>query len=323
MIIQEQVEDRICNKEQIEYYSKLGYKPEWKKVILIIVEHLMVKSNIKIDVICDICGTDKKLNYSKYTKNTKNLTTDYCCSNKCAITKQENTCLEKYGVRYMGEREDMNLKSRKTKFEKYGDEFFNNHGKYKKTCLEKYGVESSNKSTIVKEKIKESFLNKYNVDSYSKTKEFKEKFTQTCLQKYGVRHAMQKEEFFLKASNNSLKIKKYKDTGLLYQGTYEKYFLDCIYERGIISLLSRGKHYKYFYGGEYHTYYSDFLLEEKIIIEIKSGWTYNKNGKDMTLELINETKWQSVRDSGDDIIILKSKEEIKNYVKNLDIIVKK
>jgi hypothetical protein len=43
----------------------------------------------------------------------------------------------------------------------------------------------------------------------------------------------------------------------------------------------------------------------------------------MTLELINETKWQSVRDSGDDIIILKSKGETKNYVENLDIIIKK
>jgi len=31
----------------------------------------------------------------------------------------------------------------------------------------------------------------------------------------------------------------------------------------------------------------------------------------------NETRWQTVRELGDDIVILKSKEEIKNYVDNI------
>jgi len=52
-------------------------------------------------------------------------------------------------------------------------------------------------------------------------------------------------------------------------------------------------------------------------IEIKSSWTYNRNGKDDLLGFKNETRWQTVRDLGDDIVILKSKEEIKNYVDNI------
>jgi hypothetical protein len=35
------------------------------------------------------------------------------------------------------------------------------------------------------------------------------------------------------------------------------------------------------------------------------------------LELKNETRWQTVRDIGDDIVILMSKKEIKNYVDNI------
>lgn len=87
MIVQKEVNIRIGNKEQIEHYSKLGYTPHWKKDITVKVEHLMMRSNIELDVMCDICGVDKKLIYSKYTKNTKNLTTSYCCSNKCKFFK--------------------------------------------------------------------------------------------------------------------------------------------------------------------------------------------------------------------------------------------
>jgi hypothetical protein len=76
-----------------------------------------------------------------------------------------------------------------------------------------------------------------------------------------------------------------------------------------------------FFCNQIHYYFSDFIYANNTI-EIKSSWTYNRNGKDKILELINESKWQSVRDLGDNMIILKSKDEIKNYVKNLDIIVK-
>ena len=292
MIIQEQVEVRICNKEQIEYYSKLGYQPEWKKVILIIIEHLMVNSNIKIDVICDICGTDKKLNYSKYTKNTKNLTTDYCCSNKCAMTKQENTCLEKYGFKYPAKDKEIYKKTEKTKLEKYGDIHYVNRPKAKKTCLEKYGFESSNKDDNVKEKMKK-----------------------TLFENYGVYYPTQNDVIFSKSQKNSFKINIYKNTILTYQGSYEKYFLELMECKGLLNDISNGKSYTYFFEKN-RKYFSDFLYNNQTI-EIKSSWTYNRNGKDKLLELKNETRWQTVRDMGDGIVILMSKEEIKNYIDNI------
>ena len=85
---------------------------------------------------------------------------------------------------------------------------------------------------------------------------------------------------------------------------------------GLLNQISKGKSYEYILNKKKHVYHSDYLFNN-LIVEIKSNWTYNKDGKDKELELENETKWQSVRDSGDDIIILFSKKDIDNYIKEL------
>lgn len=295
MIITEEINIRIGNKEQKEYYSKLGYKPEWKKTITVKVAHLMMKSNVKLNVRCDVCGIEKLLLYSKYTKNTKNLTCDYCCCNKCAMSKNEKTCLEKYGVKYPANDKEIYKKTGQTKLEKYGDINYSNREKYKKTCLEKYGFESSNKDEKVKEKMRKSMI-----------------------EKYGVEHSLQNLKIFSKQQKSSFKINIYKDTNLTYQGSYEKYFLELMEIKGLINELSNGKTYNYIFNDKNRTYHSDYLYNN-ITIEIKSSWTYNRNDRDKELGLKNEIRWQTVRDIGDEIIILKSKEEIKNYIENISI----
>jgi hypothetical protein len=297
MIIQEEVDIRIGNKEQLEYYSKLGYQPGWKKVITVKVDHLMLKSNVKLNVRCDVCGIEKTLIYSKYTRNTKNLTEDYCCSNKCAMTKQESTCLEKYGFNYPAQNKDIYVKVSKSCLEKYGVDHYSKTEEYKdryrKTCLEKYGVDSSNSDERVKEKMKK-----------------------TLFENYGVYHPSQNGEIFSKSQRNSFKIHTYNNTNLTYQGSYEKYFLELMDDKGLLNDISNGKSYNYKFNNKVRAYHSDFLFNN-ITIEIKSSWTYNRNNKDELLQLKNETRWQTVRDLGDDIVILKSKEEIKNYVDNI------
>jgi hypothetical protein len=133
---------------------------------------------------------------------------------------------------------------------------------------------------------------------------------------YGFENPMQCKEVFNKAQKSSCKIQTYKNTDLTYQGSYEKTFLELMEEKGFLNLISNGKHYEYKLKNKKHIYYSDYLFVETTI-EIKSSWTYNKNGKDKDLELENETKWQSVRNFGDKIIILKSKKEIKNFLENI------
>ena len=297
MIIDNQVDIRIGNKEQIEYYSKLGYQPDWKKIITVKVTHLMLKSNVKLNVRCDVCGVEKTLIYSKYTKNTKNLTDNYCCSNKCSMTKQENTCLEKYGFNYPAQNKDIYAKVLKSCLDKYGVDHYSKTEeykyRYKKTCLEKYGVDSSNKSVEIKNKIRLSMI-------------------KTC----GFEHALQNRTIFSNQQKSSFKIHTYNNTNLTYQGSYEKYFLELMGDKGLLNDICNGKSYNYKFNNKVRVYHSDFLLNSQTI-EIKSSWTYNKNGKDGPLELKNETRWQTVRDMGDDIVILMSKKEIKNYVDSL------
>lgn len=64
-------------------------------------------------------------------------------------------------------------------------------------------------------------------------------------------------------------------TKLYYRGTYEKDFLDFCVDNNI--QIKQGKRFKYVFNEKLHYYFSDFYIEsEKLIIEIKSNWTYNK-----------------------------------------------
>lgn len=64
------------------------------------------------------------------------------------IEKIQNTCLNKYGVKAFNP-----VKSKQTKLEKYGDEYFNNREKYKETLFKKYGVINSLQIPEVKGKV--------------------------------------------------------------------------------------------------------------------------------------------------------------------------
>ena len=68
--------------------------------------------------------------------------------------------------------------------------------------------------------------------------------------------------------------------------------------------------------GKKHVYHSDYWFRGTTI-EAKSTWTYNLNGGDVKKGLMNEAKWQAVKNIGDKIVVLFSKKEIKKYVENL------
>ncbi len=73
-----------------------------------------------------------------------------------------------------------------------------------------------------------------------------------------------------------MKIKIHKDTGLRYQGTYEKHFLDFCFENKIP--VKKAKTIRYYFDSKRRVYYPDYYLENKnLIIEIKSTYTYKKH----------------------------------------------
>ena len=133
------------------------------------------------------------------------------CSNQCRyslnrLNKYKQTCLEKYGVEYAQQSNEVKDKAKQTYLEKYGVEHYTNREKSKQTCLEKYGVESNLNIPEIKEKCKESHiknkdkikekskqtcLEKYGVEYSLQSKQVREKSKQTCLEKYGVEYSAQ------------------------------------------------------------------------------------------------------------------------------------
>lgn len=108
------------------------------------------------------------------------------------MLKKEEICLQKHGVKYPLQSEEIKEKLRNTNLKIYGAENpMQNESvreKAKSTNQEIYGVDNVFKSEEIKNKIKQAFLKKYGVDNPAKVEEFKEKIKQTCIERYGVDH---------------------------------------------------------------------------------------------------------------------------------------
>jgi len=140
MIIDKEIKIRL-NSHNIKYYRNLGYNKNPLDYIIIPIEHLSRGSNYKLNVKCDICGSEKLLIYNKYLKNVEN-GGYYSCSNKCSVLKYENHCINKYGVKNTFQLEEVKDRSKKTKIIRYNDENYNNVKKNQETCISKYGFKS-------------------------------------------------------------------------------------------------------------------------------------------------------------------------------------
>ena len=277
------------------------------------------------------------------------------------INASKKSIKDNFGVNNVFQLKEIKEKLKKTKFEKYGDEKYNNSEKmldtkserygekwginwYKKvenemiknygvnhalqlkefldkkkeTSLSLYGTEHASQNEDVKNKIKDTCLTKFGTECPLQNAEVKEKGKQTNLEKYGVTHHFKDYDLFQKHLKTQYKIRQYKDTELYYQASYELYFLEKMEEKGKLHEVTRGKTYEFEWENKKHTYHSDFFYNGENI-EIKSGWTYNNNGKDLKLESFNRTKWKSVKDFGDKITVLIDKSAIDNFILNLSI----
>lgn len=235
----------------------------------------------------------------------------------CNKEKQTETLKKIYGDDYY-----INLakKRKQTTIERYGvehhlqlPEFMN---KQKQTNLERYGVESVSQLEEVQNKIIKTTRERFGVDNASQSEEIKKKKKQTSVDNFGVSHHLKDYDLFQKHLKAQYKVFEYKTTGIHYQGSYEKYFLELLEEKGLLNEVSNGKSFEYIWENETHMYHTDFLFRGQHI-EIKSGWTYNNNGKNLELQKFNETKWESVKLAGESLIILINKDEIKGFIKAL------
>lgn len=156
-------------------------------------------------------------------------------------------------------KESIISKSKKTKFERHGNENFVNVKKMKETCLKNYGV-----------------------DSFSKTDEFREIASKTAIK--------------TNEDSKFLPIEKYEDTDLYYQGSYEKKFLDYCRSKKVLNKLENSKTFKYLkedrFAGIRHI--PDFKFGDDYIVEIKSTYIMNLQGG----KKIIEAKKRAVESTG-------------------------
>jgi len=269
----------------------------------------------------ELYGDENYNNREKAAETMKDLYgVQYAIQNENFQQKQQETNLERYGVRFALQNEEIKIKAQETNLERYGVKFITQNEeiktKIKDTNLEKYGVTSHLAFKEVRDKGKEVIFEKYGTYNPMSLDEVKDKRKKNNLKKYGVDHPMKLKEVLEKNHLSGLRIHKYKNTSITYQGSYEKYFLELLEEKGLLNEVTNGKSYDYIFEEKQHVYHTDFSFKGKQI-EIKSGWTYNNNGKNLKLQEINEAKWESVRKSGEAIVILINKSEITGFVKAL------
>jgi len=142
--------------------------------------------------------------------------------------------------------------------------------------LKKYGVENLYQSEIIKEKCKNVMIERYGYKSAIQNPRIKEQIKQTNLRKYGCETPMGNPDSFNKQQHITKIIKKYKDTDLWYQASYELDFLDQYYEKH--KDIKRGPYVKYKFNEKNKTYYSDFYIPSlNLVVEIKNSWLYKRD----------------------------------------------
>ena len=289
MILTKEIKVELT-KFNYHHYKRMGYDTDNKDFIMVRIEDIGLKSGIKIDTECDICGNIKGITYIKYNKNISS-GGFYACSNKCAIVKGEKTCLEKYGTKYALQNEDIKQKTRDYFTKKFG---FDNPSKSKEvsdkrenTMMERYGVKTNlilpethknaiDKSWTDESRDKRNFtvLERYGVSNPMKSNLVKNKFKLTCLEKYGYEYPAQNVDVFNKTQKIQFKIKYFND--IRYQGTYELDFLQYCFKNDYLDKISKVKSIKYIFDCKEKVYHPDFYIEElNLIIEIKSDYYYN------------------------------------------------
>ncbi|GAH02530.1 unnamed protein product, partial [marine sediment metagenome] len=133
------------------------------------------------------------------------------------MEKTRNTNLERYGVEYPMQNEEVKEKS-------------------KDTNLERYGVEYASQNPEVMEKTRNTNLERYGVEYPTQNEEVKEKTKDTNLERYGVEYPIQNPEIFKKQKESAFAFKKYTfPSGRVtqYQG-FEHFCFSDLMEEGII-----------------------------------------------------------------------------------------
>lgn len=165
----------------------------------------------------------------------------------------------KYGVDHPGKMENFNLNLKKSLFERYGDENYNNKEQIKETMFERYGGFTL-QSSYLKNKVEETMFERYGV------------INSGCIENNIKKYYKWKD--YILPSNKTIRI----------QG-YENYALDILLkfynEEDILTnnkeIFNKIGKIEYFFDNKKRIYVPDiFIISENKIIEVKSTYTFEK-----------------------------------------------
>jgi hypothetical protein len=294
----------------------LGYEFEkLTDVIRIKSEHLSDGSQIKLDVICDNCGSEYNIIYAKYIINIKrngfynckkcglkNRSEEWSSSNPSTNEEyQKNkikTFISNYGVDNPSKSELIKEKKRITTNKNYGvDNIFMRKDIMTPLILHKYGVEHPSYNKEILDKMKKGLIEKYGVDNVSKLPDIKKKKESKSIEKYGTKCVLQSEEIKSKIRETNLErygieypmqSKEIFDKARLSAFKFKIFKNTDLYYQGSYELdfleryydrliIENGHLIKYKIDGKNAVYHSDFYLPTyNLIIEIKSTYTFEK-----------------------------------------------
>lgn len=143
-----------------------------------------------------------------------------------------------------------NLKTKKTKLDRYGDENYNNMNQNKSTKLDRYGDEYYRNP----EKAKQTNLEKYGVENVFQSEEIKEKIKNANLENYGVEYSAQREDVKSKIKNTNLK----------------NYGVECSFQSEVVKEKIRQRNLEK-YGVPYYTQTQEQLDKRKITKKRRYG----------------------------------------------------
>ena len=221
MIINDQlVEITVKHNRILNYYVSKGYECVLREPFTVKVLDLRPAARVKVDVVCDYCGSIYKMEYRRYCIDVLGGTITKCACRKCAPlkvqesvfkvygvrsticvesvrAKQEATCIERYGSKCPIQNEAVRTKAAKTCAERYGDEIPawapSVRQKRIETNIKKYGVPHASSSPLVQQKRVKHFVQTYGVENPFELADVKEKIKRTNQIKYGVAHTMQSD----------------------------------------------------------------------------------------------------------------------------------
>jgi hypothetical protein len=282
LILTDKLLIKITNRNFRFYKNCIG-NIKISEILEVPIEKVNINSTLKVKCKCDLCDKISEIGYRKYILNIKK--NKIYIGYECRIHLYRKTCIDKYGVDNVSKIES--IKEVK-----------------EQTCLKKYGTKNPHQNKEVIKKAEETNIKRYGFKNVFQNEDIKSKIKDGYKNKFDVDYPSQVPEIHKKIIINSLKLKKFNNTSICFQGSYEEDFLKIYYD--ILPNIKRGLTFKYLYNNKKCIYYSDFYIKElNLIIEIKNNYLYKRDFKKI------KTKEKSVKKFGYNFILIIDK----NYKK--------